>query len=151
MPPPDAEDDWVFPDIYLLTEARDGRVAVPHLQLAFTARGIDLEGGEDGGTWSSTWGELRELSTFERSVLPDGREGLVVVAVEREGRRHRFVVPTTDPSLTEEAVRDLALRHHLTTRQAPRAVRHSLTGAVVLASAATLTLLLLSACHVIHF
>ena len=37
------------------------------------------------------------MTPVERSVLPDGREGVVIVVVERDRRRrHRFVLATDD-------------------------------------------------------
>ena len=64
------------------------------------------------------------MSPVERSVLPDGRDGIVILVVWR-GRRRRFVLTTDDVASTEASIRCRA--------------------------AAAITALLLSAAHVIHF
>ncbi len=86
-----------MPDVYLLTEGRDGVVAVPRLTLTFLDSGLALDKADGGSVWESDWGGLEEMSPVERSVLPDGREGVVIVVVE-QGRRHshRFVLGTDD-------------------------------------------------------
>lgn len=141
-----------MPDVYLLTEGREGDVAVPHLTLTFFDSGLRLEKADGEPVWDSTWTQLTELSPVERSVLPDGRAGVVVAVVEREGRRsHRFVLATDDAMVTEAAVRDRAAAHGLRTRSGHRAASRLLTAAIVAALLVTLTALLLSAAHVIHF
>ena len=92
------------------------------------------------------------MSPVERSILPDGRDGVVMVVIERgRGLRHRFVLATDDAASTEEAIRGRAVAHGLRTRSARSAVSRPLTVAVVVAVLATLTALLLSAAHVFHF
>ena len=145
------EEAWSVPDVYLLTRGRDGAVAVPHLTLSFLDSGLALEKSDGESVWDSEWAELAELSPVERSVLPDGREGVVIAVVERNGRqRHHFVLATEDPAATEAAVRDRAATHGLRTRSRRRAVSRLLTLGIVLALLATMAVLLLSATHVIH-
>jgi hypothetical protein len=153
MPPAPASDDtWTVPGVYLLTEGPDGRVAVPDLALSFLDDGIALEKSDGEPVWSAAWSELDEMATVERSELPDGGDGVVITVVEREGRRrHGFVLPTDDPISTESSVRALARSHRLRTNRTRRPVSRLLTASVVVAAAVTLTLLLLSAAHVIHF
>ena len=88
-----------MPDVYLLTEGADGRVAVPHLTLTFDAAGLALDKTDGEPVWFCGWDQLREMAPVERSVLPDGRAGVVVLVVEHGGRRrqHRFVLATTIP------------------------------------------------------
>ncbi len=142
---------WSIPDVYLLTDGSDGRVAVPSLRLAFSDGGVALTKSTDELVWSCPWDELRELSTAERSVMPDGTEGLVVLLAERTGGRHRFVLPTAEPAELEAQLRQLAVQQRLQTNRTPHAVSRLLTALVVLGTGATLAALLLAAAHVIHF
>jgi hypothetical protein len=153
MPTPSGPDDpWTVPDVYLLTESKDGRVAVPHLALTFLDDGILLGKADGESIWSAEWKELGEMSTAERSVLPDGRDGVVMVVTERRThRRHRFVLPTDDADSTEESIRGRARDHRLRTNRPKAAVSWVLTAAVIVAVAATVSALLLSATHAIHF
>jgi hypothetical protein len=42
--------------------------------------------------WDWRWGKLEDMSPEERSVLPDGRDGVAIVVVERDcGLGHRLV------------------------------------------------------------
>ena len=141
-----------MPDVYLLTEGAEGDVAVPHLALTFLDSGLTLDKADGEPVWDSPWSQLEEMSPVERSVLPDGRDGVVMVVVERDRlHRHRFVLATDDAASTEDAIRGRAVAHGLRTRQARPAVSRPLTVAIVVAALATLTVLLLSAAHVIHF
>ncbi len=126
-------------------------MAVPHLTLTFLDSGLALKKADGEPVWNSDWGELEEMSPVERSVLPDGRDGVVVIVVER-GRRpsYRFVLGTDDASSTEAAIRDRAATHGLRCRSPKRAVSRPLTAVVVVAALAAMTGLLLSAVHVIH-
>src|SRR6202044_3054785 len=91
------EEAWSVPDVYLLTEGREGEVAVPHLTLTFLDTGLALDKADGEPVWGSDWSGLEEMSPVERSVLPDGRAGVVIVVVE-QGRQHshRFVLGTED-------------------------------------------------------
>ena len=141
-----------MPDVYLLTEGQEGEVAVPHLTLAFLDSGLALHKADGEPVWDSAWAELEELSALERSVLPDGRAGVVITVVERRRRgRHRFVLATDDAAVTEAAVRARATAHGLRTRSARPAVSRLLMAGIVLAALAAIAALLLSATHVIHF
>ncbi len=141
-----------MPDVYLLTEGAEGDVAVPHLALTFLDSGLTLDKADGEPVWDSPWSQLEEMSPVERSILPDGRDGVVMVVVE-QGRRHqhRFVLATDDAASTEDAIRGRAVAHGLRTRSPRPAVSRPLTVAVVVAGLATLTALLLSAAHIIHF
>jgi hypothetical protein len=146
------QDSWNVTDVYLLTESADGTVAVPDLALRFSGEGIELDRADAGAVWDCRWDELEEMSPAERSVLPDGRDGVAIVIVERDGRRvHRFVLAADDADLTEGWIRDRAHAHGLrsATPQAP--VSRLLLVTIGLALGATLTVLLLSAAHVISF
>ena len=145
------EADWTFRDVLLITEGTEGPVAVPQLNLTFRPEGIDLHRSDGERAWRTSWSELEELSASERSVLPDGGDGVVIVVVERDRhRRHRFILPTADPGRTEASLRALARAHGVRTKRPRPAVSPLLTAAVVVAAVATLTVLLLSAAHVIH-
>jgi len=146
------QDAWTVTDVYLLTETADGTVAVPNLALRFNAEGIELHKADGAVAWHCRWDELDEMSPVERSVLPDGRKGVAIVVVESDGRRgHRFVLAADDADVTECWIRERANVHGLrsATPQAP--VSRLLLVTIGLALGATLTVLLLSAAHVIHF
>jgi hypothetical protein len=145
------EEAWSVPDVYLLTEGREGEVAVPHLTLTFLATGLALDKADGEPIWGSDWSGLEEMSPVERSVLPDGRDGVVIVVVE-QGRQHshRFVLGTEDAASMEAAVRDRAAAHGLRSRSPRRAVSRLLLAVVVLAALGAMAALLLSATHVIR-
>ncbi len=139
-----------MPDVYLLTEGSEGTVAVPDLTLTFLDTGVALDKADGEHVWSSPWDQLEEMSPVERSELPDGRSGVVIVVVERAGRReHRFVLAADDPAETEATIVRRAADHGLRTGTKP-AVSKALTALIVLAALATMTALLLAAVHVIH-
>jgi hypothetical protein len=146
----DSEEAWSIPDVYLLTSGTKGRVAIPNLSLTFVGKGVELAKSDGVVVWRCTWSKMDELSAGERSTLPDGRDGLVVVVVENDGRQHRFVLPTGDPDSVEAEIRARATLHRLRTAAPPTAVSRRLTMAVVVAAVATLAVLLLSAAHVVY-
>jgi hypothetical protein len=145
------EESWSVPDVYLLTEGPEGEVAVPHLTLTFLDIGLALDKADGEPVWGSDWSGLEEMSPVERSVLPDGRDGVVIVVVE-QGRQqsHRFVLGTEDAATTEAAVRDRAAAHGLRSTSPRRAVSRLLLAVVVLAALGAMATLLLSATHVIR-
>ena len=146
------EEAWNAPDVYLLTSGSQGPVAVPDLRLTFRDTGLELDNADGATVWACDWSDLLEMAPTERSVLPDGTQGVVVVVIERaRRRRHRFVVATDDPAATEDLIRRRAGTHGLRAHGPRPAVSRLLLAAIVLAFAATLTLLLLSAAHVIRF
>jgi hypothetical protein len=135
-----------------LTASSEGPVAVPHLRLTFRESGLELDKADGELVWDCDWSDLVEMAPIERSVLPDGKDGVVMVVVERDRRkRHRFVLATDDADATEDLIRGRAGTHGLRTRWPRPAVSRLLTLAIIAAFAVTLTLLLLSAVHVIHF
>jgi hypothetical protein len=146
------DEAWTVPDVYLLTGGSEGPVAVPHLRLTFRQSGLELDKADGELVWDCDWSDLVEMAPIERSVLPDGKDGVVMVVVERDRRRrHRFVLATDDADATEDLIRGRAGTHGLRTRWPRPAVSRLLTLAIIAALAVTLTLLLLSAVHVIHF
>jgi hypothetical protein len=146
------QDAWNVNDVYLLTESADGTVAVPDLALTFSVEGIELDKAEGGVVWDCRWDELEEMSPVERSVLPDGRDGVAILIVERNGGRgHHFVLAADDADLTEGWVRERAEAHGLRSATPRAPVSRLLLVTIGLALGATLTVLLLSAAHVIHF
>ena len=142
-----------MPDVYLLTQGAEGRVAVPQLTLSFLPSGIELEKADGEPVWSCAWDDLEAMAPLQRSVLPDGRDGVLIVVTERgrRRRRHRFVLAADDAASTETSIRSRAAAHGLRTKADRPAVSRRLTTLIVIAGAMTLSLLLLSAAHVIHF
>ena len=141
-----------MPDVYLLAEGRDGESAVPHLTLRFLDTGLVLEQSDGQPLWQAEWTELARMAPVARSVLPDGRYGVVVLVAGRgRGHRHQVVLTTDDVATTEAEVRARARAHGLRTRAPAHAVPRGLIAGVVVAGVGTLTLLLLSAAHVVHF
>ncbi len=141
-----------MPDVYLLAESGEDEVAIPGLSLTFLESGLALDTTAGESVWHGNWDDLKELSVVEQSVLPDGRDGVVIVVVEHtHGRRHRFVLGSEDPGATESAIRERASAHGVRTVPGRDAVPRVLTLCVVTAAAVTLTVLLLSAAHVIRF
>lgn len=152
MPPvKEPEDTWTVSDVYLLTDGTQGRVAIPHLELRFGDVGVELARENGDLAWQCAWNALDVLTTAGQSILPDGREGVVVVIIEHGGRQHRFVLPATEPDTVQSELRARAREHRIQTFEPPAAVSRTLTVAVVVAGLATLTALLLSAAHVLHF
>jgi hypothetical protein len=145
------DEAWSVPDVYLLTTGPEGELAVPHLTLTFLDTGLELEKADGERVWDCGWSDLEAMSPVERSVLPDGRDGVVVVVVER-GRqgRHRLVLATDDALSAETEVRARAAAHGLRSSARPAVSRLLMVG-IALAGLATITALLLSAAHVIHF
>ncbi len=145
------EEAWSVPDVYLLTQGAE-RVAVPQLTLIFLPSGLELEKAGGELVWSCPWDDLEAMAPLQRSVLPDGRDGVLIVVTERgRRRRHRFVLAADDAASTETSIRSRAAAHGLRTNADRPAVSRRLTTLIVIAGAVTLSLLLLSAAHVIHF
>jgi hypothetical protein len=152
MPPvKEPQDTWTVSEVYLLTDGSQGRVAIPHLQLRFADQGVELAKEDGELAWHCDWNGLDVLSTAGQSILPDGRQGVVVVLIEHGGRQHRFVLPAVEPDVVQSEIRARARAHRIQTFEPPAAVSRTWTVAVVVAALATLTVLLLSAAHVLHF
>jgi hypothetical protein len=146
------EEAWSVPDVYLLTEGPEGELAVPNLTLTILESGLALHKADGDPVWDSPWTALAEMSPVERSVLPDGRDGVVIMVVERGvRRRHRFVLASDDSESTEADIRGHAAAHGLRTRSVRPAVSRALMAVIVVAALAAITALLLSAVHVFHF
>ena len=151
MTAPDTADDiWVTSGVFLLTDGNEGRVAVPELVLSVGNAGIELAKADGQLVWQCQWDEVRQFMTPERSLLADGRDAVVVEVGERNGRAHRFVLPSADPAEDEQRVRDVARAHALATPGSRSAMSALLTTVIVLAVLGTLAVLLLSADHVIR-
>ena len=72
------EQAWTVPDVYLLTDGHEGEVAVPHLTLTFVPTGIELD--KPDGDAGAQLGPAGGIVTGERSSLPDGRNGVVILS-----------------------------------------------------------------------
>jgi hypothetical protein len=135
----------------LITEGTQGRVAIPHLQLTCNSEGIEVTKEDGDLAWRCAWSGLDVLTTAEPSLLPDGRDGVILAVMERGGRQHRFVLPDPEPGMVAAEVRHWARAHRLQTFEPPAAVSRVLSVSVVVAALATVTVLLLSADHLLHF
>jgi hypothetical protein len=145
------DEAWMVPDVFLLTDGADGPAAIPHLALTFMRQGLELHKADGEPVWNSAWADLSEMSPVDRSVLPDGRDGVVMLVVERaERRRHRFVLASSNAVSTEASIRGLARAHGLQTNATRRPVLRSLNVLIAVAAVVVMTLLLLQAAHAIH-
>ena len=115
-----------MPCVYLLSEGPDGRVAVPYLELTCLDLGISVDKPDGEEVWRAAWSDLDELSK------PGGRDGVVIVVVERRGQRHhQFLLPTDDPGSTGSPAQERARAQRLRTNPQQRPVPRLLTVAVV--------------------
>ncbi len=141
---------WSVHDVYFLTEGEDGPVAIPNLTLTFLPSGVALAKADGRRVWRSSWARLEAMWPVERSVLPDGRDGVVIAVVQRGVRRQsRLVLPTDDAGATEATIRERTAAAGLRAQTPP--LSQVLTVSIAVAAVATMTVLLLSATHVIHF
>lgn len=124
-------------------------MSVPELQLELDEeRGVRLCGTDGSSIWSIPWAEVAELSTPERTMVPQRRVAVVMEVTIRQGQSHHLLLPADRPRKVESEIRALALRHGVRHRRSspPAAVS---VGVVALVGAAVAALLL-TAGHVIH-
>ena len=121
------------------------------LRLTFTDGGVELVGTGGDTVWECDWSDLAEMSPSGYAELPDGGDALQLLAVERSGRRWNLVVPADDTETAAASIRSRARSHDVRSAPTTPAVRRSVTIAVAVLAAATLTVLLLSAAHVFTF
>jgi hypothetical protein len=139
-----------FSGVYLLSSLSDGPGAIANLQLELGEGAITLT-KEDGVTiWTTPWEEVTEIATPDRADLPDGSKGVVWVVTTRQRRSHRFVIASDDPSALEAALSSSGIEHGVRSDVPDRSVPAIVAVAVLVATAAVVTLLLLMAGHVIH-
>jgi hypothetical protein len=136
---------------YLLSDGSQGRVAIPGLRFELRTDGIELAKEDGDVIWHCPWMGVDVLTTAERSLLPDGSDGLVIAVIEHGGRQHRFILPARDPDAVAHQVRVWARANHIQTFEPPAAVSRTLTVAVIVAAFATVAVLMLSAAHILHF
>jgi hypothetical protein len=139
--------------VYLLSDGSQGRLAIPGLRFELRDDGIELTKDDVDGdvVWHCPWPEVDVLTAAERSLLPDGSDGLVIAVIEHGGRQHRFILPAGDPDAVAHQVRAWARANHIQTFEPPAAVSRTLTVAVIVAAVATVAVLMLSAAHILHF
>jgi hypothetical protein len=104
-----------FADAYHLTSDGPGPSAVAGCQLDLGRRGVTVRDPDGTPIWSAPWSAVTGLTAVERTTLPDGRTGIVVVV--RAGPPvtspeavdvHRIVVPADQPAALEEQLIALA-------------------------------------------
>ena len=147
------EEAWTVPDVYLLTEGAQGPVAVPHLTLTFREGGLELDKADGESVWDCDWSDLRGDGA-DRTVGPPRRQG------GRRDRRHRTRPAPAPPFRPGDRRRRKRPRSRSEDGRGPRAA-HPVAPSRGLTTAdgrhrrrvqrVTLTLLLLSAVHVIRF
>ena len=104
-----------FADAYHVTSGTDGPSAVAGCQLDLGRRGVTVRDPEGTPAWSVPWTAVTGLAAAERTTLPDGRTGIVIVvhagtAADGSGTPdvHRVVVPAEQPAVVEEQLATLA-------------------------------------------
>jgi hypothetical protein len=104
-----------FADAYHLTSGTPGPSAVAGCQLDLGRRGVTLRDPDGTPIWSAPWSAVTGLTAVERTTLPDGRTGIVVVVRARPpvtsleaADIHRVVVPADQPAAVEEQLVALA-------------------------------------------
>jgi hypothetical protein len=104
-----------FADAYHLTSGTPGPSAVAGCQLDLGRRGVTLRDPDGTPIWSAPWSAVTGLTAVERTTLPDGRTGIVVVVRARPSMTspeavdvHRVVVPADQPAAVEEQLVALA-------------------------------------------
>ncbi|HEY5244904.1 MAG TPA: hypothetical protein VIJ60_04495 [Acidimicrobiales bacterium] len=97
-----------FADAYHLTSGTPGPSAVAGCQLDLGRRGVTVRDPDGTPIWSAPWSAVTGLTAVERTTLPDGRTGIVVVVSARPSMTspeavdvHRVVVPTDQPASLE--------------------------------------------------
>lgn len=139
-----------FDGVYLLTSGPDGPTAVPGLHLALEDGGVTLAKGDGSPVWTAGWDQVAEVATPERSTLPDGTSGVVLVVTTRQDRSHRFVVPAGQPAALEAALGSLARSHGVAPPPPEPTQPVALVVGVIAVVAVVVAVLLLAAGHVIH-
>jgi len=106
-PPVPYSSPLVLSDVYLLTAASDGEVAVPGLTVMFDGSGLTVRkpDGELGAV--VTWADVSGLVASKRMRTPAGHRGVIIEAATGS-RTHRFVVPSDNPDGLEYEVMQLA-------------------------------------------
>jgi hypothetical protein len=104
-----------FADAYHLTSGAPGPSAVAGCQLDLGRRGVTVRDPDGTPIWSAPWSAVAGLTAVERTALPDGRTGIVVVVRARPSVTspevadvHRVVVPADQPAALEEQLIALA-------------------------------------------
>jgi hypothetical protein len=146
--PHGAPDHLRLTDVLLLTEGPEGPTAVPQLALTLDGDGVTVHKMTGGFVWQAPWDQVTELSSPERSTTEDGGAGAVVV-VSADSRRHRFVVPVTDPAALQDKVARIASDHGVSSGRLRLGPHPLVAAAVVLVTGAAVAALLLLAGHVI--
>jgi len=137
-------------DVYLLTEGPDGPAAVPGLRLGLDDQKVTLAKGDGTVVWSTPWENVAELATPERSKLPDGEDGVVLVVTPHQERAHRFVVPSESPPSLEATLESVARRHGVAADPPERTLPAYIVAGAVVVVAGTVAILLLAAGHIVH-
>ncbi|MHB1583634.1 MAG: hypothetical protein ACYCU7_11460 [Acidimicrobiales bacterium] len=136
--------------VYLLSGDGDETATVPDLRLSLDEDGVRVARPDGSEVWGTPWDGVLELAAAGHASLPDGRRGLELTVRSTSGAPHRFVAPSDDPGVLEERIGTLAARHGVAPASADRPAPALLVGAVLLATAAVVAVLLLAAGHVIH-
>jgi hypothetical protein len=104
-----------FADAYHLTSVAPGPSALAGCQLDLGRRGVTVRDPDGTPIWSAPWSTVTGLTAVERTALPDGRTGIVVVVRSsppvtspEAAVVHRVVVPADQPAAVEAQLVALA-------------------------------------------
>jgi hypothetical protein len=90
-------------DVYLLTAASDGQLAVGGLALVVDHVGLTVMAPDGSNAAVLAWPDLTVLRTSGRTTAPGGQAAVLLEAASAT-RTHRFVVPTGDADTFEVTI-----------------------------------------------
>jgi hypothetical protein len=143
----------VLSDVYLLTAASGGEVAVPGLTVMFDGSGLTVRKPDGAQAAVVTWADVSGLVASKRMRTPAGHPGVIIEAATAS-RTHRFVVPSDNPDGLEYEVMQLATTMgagRATSAPTPKRRSTVLTGALVVLAVAIIALGVLVATGTVKF
>jgi hypothetical protein len=152
-PPPLHRGPLVLADVYLLTAASGGEVAVPGLTVVFDGSGLTVRKPDGALAAAVTWADVSGLVASKRMRTPAGHPGVIIEAATGS-RTHRFVVPSDNPDGLEYEVMQLATTmgaSRAEPRSTPKRRSTVLTTALVVLAVAIIALGVLIATGTVKF
>jgi hypothetical protein len=139
-----------FEGVCELTPGPDGPITVPELNLCFDDEGIEITNCAGERIWVASWNDVTEITTPIRSKTPDLRRGVVVLVGIRDVDEHRLTIPASRPQSVEKTLGKIARARAVAPDRPERPALKVVSVVVVALSAAGVTLLLLTAGHILH-